>query len=242
MRIVVVSDIHGNIDALQAVLTDAGEYDAVWCLGDLTGYGPNPNECVALIKEQPNLICIQGNHDVAALRKIDISTFNHEARESMNWLQTVVDNGTLAFLKTLPEKVENPPVTLAHGSPRNPIWEYILDPSVARANFDFFSTDYCFVGHTHQPMVISFREKNRRLEWYRPTTNETIALSARMILNPGSVGQPRDYDPRAAYAIFDNEKLTWELKRVQYDVKAVQKKIVANNLPLRHADRLAEGW
>lgn len=242
MRILVISDIHANLDALQAVLKDCGEFDRVWCLGDLVGYGPQPNECVDLVKSLPDLACIKGNHDLAATGEIDISLFNNEAKESMLWHQNKLSRENIHFLKVLPEKIEINGMTLTHGSPRNPIWEYILEPYIARINYEYFKTDFCLVGHSHQPMISSWNVDDGVLEWGPPQPGTTITLHNRMIINPGSVGQPRDSDPRAAYAVYTTGLRRFEFRRVSYDVSLVQKKILDADLPLRHAQRLSGGW
>ena len=139
MRILVVSDIHANLDAFNKVLEDAGSFDAVWCLGDITGYGPDPNECIDLVRTLPAVQCIRGNHDVANLGEIDSSLFNQEARQSVMWQKNILTKESKKFISDLPEKLETEKVLLAHGSPRNPIWEYLLEPYVARMNFEYFS-------------------------------------------------------------------------------------------------------
>jgi|YelNatPaOPRAMG01_1025707.scaffolds.fasta_scaffold01042_13 diadenosine tetraphosphatase ApaH/serine/threonine PP2A family protein phosphatase len=242
MRVLVISDIHANLTALEAVLEAAGEVDAFWCLGDLVGYGPDPNECIERVRWLPNLTCLIGNHDAAALGQIDVDAFNMDARTSILWLQRVLTPANQEFLRSLPEKVVIGSVTLAHGSPRNPVWEYILDTRVARVNFEFFVTPYCFVGHSHLPVLYQFPDSRPEIQLIIPEANQSIKLIPRTIINPGSVGQPRDRDPRAAYAIYDTETEIWEQHRVPYDIAAVQQRIHDAGLPERHAMRLAEGW
>ncbi len=242
MKVLVLSDIHANYDALKAVLEDAGSFDAVWCLGDVIGYGPEPNECITTIRSLPNLLCVLGNHDVAAMGKINTHLFNYEARVSINWLKNQLSQESIKFLDNVEEKIVNQDVTLVHGSPYNPIWEYVLDPYIAKFNFDHFSTRYCFVGHTHQPLICAFNSETQGIEWGQPEMGVVYPLKEKVILNPGSVGQPRDYDPRASYAVYDSEKFTWQVNRVEYDISAVQDKIIQKNLPLRHAQRLSGGW
>jgi len=151
MRVLVISDIHANLTALDAVLTDAGQIDAAWCLGDLVGYGPDPNECVARIRGLPNLKCIIGNHDAAVVQRIDPMSFNPEARQAIRWTQRKLTDASLSFLSSLPKTVNLDEVTLVHGSPRQPVWEYLMDSRNATRSFDHFGTPYCFVGHTHLP-------------------------------------------------------------------------------------------
>ena len=242
MRILVISDIHANLTALETVLDHAGEFDAAWCLGDLVGYGPDPNQCVERIRGLPNLACILGNHDAASIKQIDVETFNPEARMAIHWTRNVLNEGNLFFLGNLPEKMVIGDVTLAHGSPRHPVWEYLLDTRTATLSFAYFETPYCFVGHTHLPVIYHLYDEQKAAELSIPDANSYINLSERMILNPGSVGQPRDRDPRAAYAIYDDETGLWDYRRVPYDISSVQQRMVAANLPERHIQRLTGGW
>lgn len=241
MRILVISDIHANIDALNAVLKEAGEVDAVWCLGDLVGYGPDPNESIELICQLPNLTCLVGNHDAAVLDQVDLASFNRDAYLSVQWTRKTIKPKNKEFLASLPQRAEIGYVTLTHGSPRNPIWEYLLDLNTVVMNFGFFSTALCFVGHTHIPIAYSYNG-NGHVDWNIPQPGGPYRIEGQTILNPGSVGQPRDRDPRAAYAIFDSEENTWQAFRVGYDVSTVQQRIIAAGLPQRHAARLGEGW
>lgn len=243
MRVLVISDLHANLTALEAVLADAGEVDATWCLGDVVGYGPDPNEVVERLRDIPNLSCILGNHDVAVLGQMDYAVFNTEARKSLLWQKKSITPANLFLLEGLPQDTlvrEN--VTLAHGSPRDPVWEYILNTLVARLNFDAFATPFCFVGHSHIQCLFYLDMNRDRVSLEVPKPGEVYQLTPRAILNPGSVGQPRDRDPRSAYAIYDPHALTWEPRRVAYDVEAVQRRIRAAGLPEKHAARLSEGW
>lgn len=242
MRILIISDIHANLTALEAVLFDAGKVEAVWCLGDLVGYGPDPNECVSKIKQLPGLVCLIGNHDAASVGRIDVDTFNNEARQALMWTQNVLDESSRDYLLGLPERSAQGDVTLTHGSPRQPIWEYLLDAHTATQNFSYFTTPFCFVGHSHLPLIFQMSNGNRRATLALPEPYTTVEMAPRAIFNPGSVGQPRDRDPRAAYAIFDNEKLTFEYRRVYYDIDLVQERMLAANLPERHIMRLKAGW
>jgi predicted phosphodiesterase len=239
MRVLVISDIHSNLSALEAVLDSAGRYDTVWCLGDLVGYGPDPNECIAKVRTLPNLVCVRGNHDAATLGEMDQQTFNHEASLAITWTKHVIDAASKEFLLELPEKQVVGEITLVHGSPRNPVWEYVMDYVTALQCFPYFETSLCLVGHTHVPAL-----------WQQnPGENPAIVhdylkmnISGRSILNPGSVGQPRDRDRRASFALFDPDSSTWELRRVEYDIASVQQRIQKAGLPWRHALRLNMGW
>lgn len=242
MRVLVISDIHANLTALDTVLKDSGSVDAVWCLGDLVGYGPDPNECVEKIRNLPNLICIIGNHDAAALKIIDAESFNPEARNALIWTRNTLTESNKIFLGSLKERAIWENVTITHGSPRQPIWEYILDIRTATQNFEFFSTQICLIGHTHLPVIYTFSGSNNHARFTVPEANQKIALPDRSIVNPGSVGQPRDRDPRAAYAIFDTELMLWDYRRVPYDIQSVQDRMKEAGLPERHIQRLSAGW
>jgi diadenosine tetraphosphatase ApaH/serine/threonine PP2A family protein phosphatase len=243
VRILVISDIHANQMALEAVLQDAGPADEVWCLGDLVGYGPDPNAVIERLRQLAHLTCILGNHDAAIVRRMDFEAFNGDARISLSWTESVLSADNIAFLRSLqPQAQMNGSVTLAHGSPRDPTWEYVLNTLSARLNFGHFQTPFCFVGHSHIQSLFELDEKNDRVTAQMTRVGQAVALTPRAIVNPGSVGQPRDRDPRAAYAIFDNEKNTWEPRRRDYDIAEVQKRIREAGLPARHAMRLAEGW
>jgi len=246
MRCLVLSDIHSNLEALEAVLRDVGPVDQVWCLGDVVGYGPDPNACVQLLRSLSPL-CIAGNHDWATLGKLDLQDFNPDAREANLWNRKQLTPDTLAYLENLPEVIEEPPFTLAHGSPRHPIWEYIIYNSTARANFDQFSTPYCFVGHTHTPVIFRLvpagGEGGTICEQITPGVRERFELGTeRAILNPGGVGQPRDGDPRASYVLLDSDALTVEYRRVEYPIEKTQAKMMEHDLPIRLVLRLKYGW
>lgn len=243
MRVLVMSDIHANYTALTAVLKDAGEVDETWCLGDLVGYGPDPNAVVEEVQEIKNLLCLLGNHDVAAIGKMPLETFNGDARRSLMHHEKVLTATNMDFMRSLPTKAKvRGEATIAHGSPRDPLWEYILNSLTARLNFDHFDTPWCFVGHSHIQSVFVRDEKSDRVTVEQTKPDVTIQLHPKLILNPGSVGQPRDRDPRAAYAIYDTEARTWTPKRVMYNISEVQERIRAAGLPEKHAVRIGEGW
>ena len=241
-KILVISDIHANKPALEAVLEDAGQFDAAWCLGDLIGYGPDPNECIKIIRSLPNLVCLMGNHDAAVLGQIGVESFNHEASQAAIWTKETLTEESMAYLRELPEMQTVEDATLAHGSPRNPVWEYLLDTYTAEDNFNFFETRICLVGHTHIPLAYMQIEGQASVILRQFQADEKLFITDRTILNPGSVGQPRDYDPRAAYAIYKPEENIWESHRVEYDIESVQQRILEAGLPQRHAERLAFGW
>jgi len=242
MKILVISDIHANLTALEAVLEDAGFVEATWCLGDIVGYGPDPNECITLVRHLPNIVCLLGNHDKAAIGQIDSSSFNPKAQAAIHWTQKTLTVSSKKYLEELGDSIQVNGVTIAHGSPRQPIWEYIMDVYTATLNFDYFETECCFVGHTHFPLVFTLDEDGKSVNAKMLSSGEQISISGRIILNPGSVGQPRDEDPRASYAIFDSENNTWTNHRVPYDIKAVQARMKKAGLPKAHIQRLGLGW
>ena len=242
MRVLVLSDIHANLTALNRVLEDASTFDAVWCLGDLVGYGPDPNECIDRVQQLPKLTCLIGNHDLAALGSIPLHRFNADASASVAWTRDHLTEASRAYLASLKAKTLMPPFTLAHGSPRQEVWEYILDHHGADRNFDILETDYCLIGHSHLPLgFVRFPGESYCLPVQLPV-GVPLGLTPRMILNPGSVGQPRDLDPRSAYSLLDTEALTWEPRRVAYAVADVQERILEAGLPERQAIRLVGGW
>lgn len=242
MRILVMSDIHANFPALEAVLSAAVTVDAVWCLGDLVGYGPHPNECIERVASLPNLTCLTGNHDAAVTDSRNIDKFNDEAGHAIYWTRRNLTDANLEYLSKLSEMVETDWVTLAHGSPRNPTWEYIIDPVTAMVNFAFFDTQIALVGHSHLPLAFIVDKTNDKIDRRLLKAGDVLQLDARAILNPGSVGQPRDHDPRASFGILDPEAMTWELNRVEYDFKATQAALKKAGLPAKLAARLGEGW
>ena len=241
MRYLVTSDIHGNLAALEAVLDDAPPFDELWCLGDLVGYGPNPNECIQRVRDFPHT-SLAGNHDWAALGKIDLGSFNTIARTANEWTQEQLTSGSRTFLSGLPTSLQKEDFTLAHASPREPVWEYIMDTKTAYQNFEHFETPFCLVGHTHVPVYFELDEERHRCEAILPPLPEPVELGPRRaIINPGGVGQPRDGDPRASYALLDADEMTWSFHRVAYAIEVTQERMRAAGLPKRLIDRLEIG-
>lgn len=243
MRCLVLSDIHSNLEAFQAVLDDAGSVDQIWCLGDVVGYGPDPNACVELLRSLPHR-SIAGNHDWATLGKLDLGDFNHDARQANLWNRRQLTPVNLRYLDALPETAVEGQFTLAHGSPRQPIWEYILHTSAAQANFDHFDTPFCFVGHTHVPAIFRLDDREDRplCEMLPPSVGPVELGPGRVIINPGSVGQPRDGNPQASYVLLDGDALTVEHRRVPYPIEETQAKMLKYDLPARLIVRLSYGW
>lgn len=241
MHYLVISDIHANRSALEAVLKDADPFDMIWCLGDLVGYGPDPNECVNRIQEFEH-ICVAGNHDWAVLGQVALDDFNTDARIAHLWTRQEITPASREYLQQLPVRLQEGEFTLVHGSPREPIWEYLLDLGGALISFSHFSTPFCLVGHTHLPMIFVLDEGAHYPRALIPEVGVPIPLRRhRMILNPGSVGQPRDGDPRASYAILDTDAMTWEVRRVPYPVEITQERMRARGLPRRLIARLEVG-
>ena len=243
MRILVVSDVHANLAALDAVIKDAGAFDQVWCLGDVVGYGPEPNECIDRLRSF-DLLCLAGNHDLAAVGKLTLVDFNSDAKEAVAWSRFRLSVANRDWLENLPTMtvVSEFNITLVHGSPVDPIWEYIFTPPVARASFESLVTPNGFNGHTHVPLVFRKPEFETGIATERLFVNTPVSLKLdRLLINPGSVGQPRDDDPRASYAIFDTEAMALTHRRVQYDVAATQTKMKEAKLPGRLIRRLRFG-
>ncbi len=243
MRIGVVSDIHSNLVAFEAVVAAVGEVDQWWCLGDIVGYGPRPNECVALLADLKHL-AVAGNHDCAAVGRIGTEEFNIFAALAAQWTADELSDVARIYLAALPTIQTAGEFTLAHGSPREPIWEYLLNTSLAGASFDHFEGPFCLVGHTHVPAVFA-RAPDGTVQAHRVAGEAEVALARpgwRFILNPGSVGQPRDDDPRAAYLLIDTDRGTASWRRVTYDIAETQQQMRNARLPARLVERLAHGW
>lgn len=239
MRIAVLSDIHANLPALEAVLEALGRVDAVWHLGDVVGYGPHPDEVVARLREL-GAVGVRGNHDAAALDLALAELFNADARRAIEWTAGRIAPATRAWLADLPERREIEGVTLVHGSPREPTWEYVTTAAGASANLAAFTTVHLLYGHTHVP--IAFRDGDGRLETLEPTDGSSLALDARRVLaNPGSVGQPRDGDPRASAAILDTATSTLTWHRFAYPIAETQAAMRMAMLPARLVTRLEHG-
>jgi predicted phosphodiesterase len=239
MRLAVLSDIHANLAALDAVREDLPTVDETWVLGDIVGYGPQPNEVIRALQEL-GARCVMGNHDGAAIGTVDVSWFNPEAATAIEWTATVVDENARAYLASLPEVRRDGELTAVHGSPRDPTWEYVTGPQVAAANLRAFDTRLCLHGHTHVPVI--FRAEEERIDVVPATPDEPIRLNAgRALVNPGSVGQPRDGNPAASYLVLDTDAGTAEFRRVRYDVPRTQELMREVGLPVRLVERLSYG-
>lgn len=221
MRFGIVADIHGNLEALKAVLNELeGEVDRLACLGDIVGYGPNPNECAEIIRHK-KIPSVAGNHEKATSGELELTWFNKNAAAAIRWTQKVIFPENLEFIRGLPLILDFPKFQIVHGSLVNPAEEYLTSLAEALPTFEKMTQKLLFVGHTHRPLILEHEGKK--------------------IINPGSVGQPRDGDPRAAYLIFDEEKNESTLYRVNYDIPAVQEKMKAAGLPEFLIERLSRG-
>lgn len=242
MRYAVISDIHANLEALDVVLSDiaARAPDEIICLGDFVGYGPDPAASVERVR--PTLAgAVVGNHDRAALDRLDISSFNAYARAAILWTREQLNDGVRHYLDALPQGLRRPLFLAVHGSPRDPVEEYVLDAVVAGACFEAAEFRLCLVGHTHIPGV--FIHDGERVTAKALSTDEPLTLRPeyRYIINAGSVGQPRDGDPRSAYLWLDEDAAVAALVRLSYPVAKTQEKMAAAGLPSVLAERLAYG-
>ncbi len=244
MKYAFLADIHSNLEALTAVFNDMDSrygIEEIWCLGDTVGYGPDPEECIKLLRSRRHIM-VGGNHDIFCSGKEDsLYLLNPEAATACRWTARKLSAADKEYINGLPDVMEHGDFTLVHGSPRDPVWEYIMSQSIAQVNFDYFRTKYCLVGHSHIPMVFKLDE-NGHCTILPLSENIGVVLGKdKMIINPGSVGQPRDGDPRASYAVYDSESRTVRLHRVAYDIKLTQQKMVKQNLPIRLISRLEKG-
>ena len=221
MRYAIIADVHSNLVAFQAVLQDIeskGGIDEIWCLGDVVGYGPEPHACIELLCQYKH-ICVAGNHDWAAISKLDISDFNPYAAQAILWTRQQLAAGDMNYLQDLPQKIKRGDFTLVHGSPRHPIWEYL------------------------EPGWLSTQDSLKHYSVTKiPSAIRLSFESERLIINPGGVGQPRDGDPRASYAIYDGEAQMVYYYRVNYDISATQQKMMEYNLPSPLTERLSYGY
>ena len=244
MRILLVSDIHANLSALEAVIEDAGDFEQVWCLGDVVGYGPQPNECISRLREF-DLICLAGNHDLAVVGKAALWEFTASAREVIFWTRHWLTNTNHEWLSSLPTTplTVGHGITLVHASPRDPIWEYIVERQTARENLAFIETPICLNGHSHIPIMFRKPWDGVKVLEEPLLVNSPIRLTTydQIFINPGSVGQPRDEDPRAAYALIDLEAMTLTPRRIQYDFAITQKLMKQAKFPDRLIRRLRFG-
>ncbi len=241
MKWAVLSDVHGNLEAFQSVIEDLRNQGAeqVAFLGDVVGYGANPNECLALLRELTEWV-VAGNHDYAAVGLTDIDAFNAAAQTAVLWSREKLPMENIAYLRRLPLLNQREGITFVHASPNEPAeWNYMITFPEAEEGFHALAGDLAFVGHTHQPLALA-KEANGEVQVISP---EEVILKEgiRYIINVGSVGQPRDGNPQAAYGLYDDVAEKYILKRVTYDIPAAQKKIIKAGLPPFLAQRLGKG-
>lgn len=250
MRLAVFADIHGNIEALDTVLADCArrEVDRYVCLGDLVGYGPNPNRCIEKVRRLPRLNVVLGNHDAAAVWRTSPYHMNPVATEAIMWTMERLSDDHAAFLKRLPDQFDMGPINFSHANPYNPMaWRYLNEGKYALRSFSRCRSRLIFVGHTHQPLVIT---RGKLWQVHFDTARGSVIVPARahqrQIVNCGSVGQPRDANPKACYCIYDTEGTDtagpgFEFHRLAYDCRPTMEKIRAAGLPDSLATRLSKG-
>jgi len=241
MRVAVVSDIHSNLHALEAVLANIRTEgpDEIWCLGDVVGYGPYPNECVEAIRAA-SALSLCGNHDLAVLGAIDVEDFSGDAGTAARWTRTVLREPQADWLRELDPLAERGDAQLFHGSPRDPVWDYVLSEDVARTCLEQTTAPIVLVGHSHIALALGW-DGGEIEGGLAPAGMEVELGERRVLLNPGSVGQPRDGDPRAAWLLIDEEAGRAAFRRVPYSIEETQTAIRARGLPDALAARLAHG-
>ncbi len=238
----IIADIHGNLEALRAVLenikSNKKKIEKIICLGDIVGYGADPGECIRIAEKISDVI-LAGNHDFAVCGQTSIEDFNSYAREAVLWSKDALNEQELNFLKGLPLKYREKNIDFVHSSLHRPLsWRYLSGTPDTYIDFQIMGKKALFVGHTHTPVIFeNFGTEVKRLTSYELS----LSPDKKYIINPGSVGQPRDGDPRASFAIFDLEKKFVKIIRVEYDIKEAQRKILAAGLPEVLADRLSYG-
>jgi len=242
MRVAVISDIHGNLHALEAVLAaiDDAAVDAVWCLGDVVGYGPRPNECVDAVRARADLSLL-GNHDLGVLGRIDLAEFSPDAAEAARWTRSILGEDERTFLEGLEPEARRDGAELFHASPRDPVWEYVLSEHVARAAFAASTAPIVLVGHSHVALALLLQTAGEVEGGLAPADASFALAAGRWLLNPGSVGQPRDGDPRSAWLLLDTTAGEASFRRTSYEVERTQAEIHKAGLPPALAVRLASG-
>ena len=241
LRVAAISDIHGNLYALEAVLDAVKEDnpDEIWSLGDVVGYGPRPNPCCRLVAERTQ-VGLAGNHDLAVLGLLDLDEFSHDAAFSARWTRAVLEDEWRTYLEGLPSQTKAAGAELFHGSPRNPVWDYVLTLEGAVDALELTEAPLVLVGHSHAALAIG-RDGSEVEGGLAPDGTEIDLARGRWLLNPGSVGQPRDGDPRAAYLLLDLGAGRATFRRVPYPVERTQAEIRERKLPEALAERLAHG-
>ena len=245
MRAAVITDIHSNRPALEAVLSaiENADVEEIWCLGDVIGYGAEPDRCTELVRERC-AVSLVGNHDLAALDELDVSAFSSAAADAVTWTQEHAAEGTFAYMRELEPSGERDGVGLYHASPRDPVWEYVLSIEQAADCLALQSQRVALIGHSHVALFFSGpgENENSDMRGVQALDGATIDLGdGRWLVNPGSVGQPRDGDPRAAWLALDTAEWTAQFHRVEYDIDLAAKAIADSDLPKQLGDRLYVG-
>jgi predicted phosphodiesterase len=241
MRIGVFSDIHGNLHALEAVLQsiDDDRPDVIWCLGDVVGYGPRPNECCDIVRDRSDL-CLVGNHDLVVTGVLSVNEFNEDAAAAAIWTSDVLTKESREYLDSLKPLARAEGLQLFHASARDPVWEYVLTEEAARATLELTEAPVVLVGHSHVALALTIEDGDVS-GGLAPAGTEIVLFEGRWLLNPGSVGQPRDGDARAAYVLLEPERGLASFRRVDYPVERTQAEIRERGLPESLAARLARG-
>ena len=242
MRVAIISDIHANRHALEAVLGDIADssVDEIWCLGDLVGYGAEPDACVELARDQ-TVICLAGNHDLAVAGETPLADFSDAAGAAVRWTQRAMTRENIEYIGALSPSGERADVGLFHGSPREPVWEYVLSAQLADLCLDAQEHRVCLVGHSHVALSFDRASGGPAIGELRPAGSGVAIADGEWLLNPGSVGQPRDGDPRAAWMLLDLDGETARFKRCAYDIAGAAGAIRAAELPASLAERLEQG-
>ena len=242
MRVLLLSDIHSNLEAFRAVLEDAeetGGFDRIWALGDLVGYGPDPAACIELLRTYDH-VSVAGNHDLAASGKLDVDSFNSHARLAALWTASQLSQEHVRYLLSMDQVERQGPFTLVHGSLRAPVYEYLVSVESAMGTFSLMESRFCLVGHSHIPFICRETGGLCRFDPF-PEDEEVPLGEERLIVNPGGVGQPRDGDPRPSYAVYDDAKGTIRRRRVSYAIEETQEKMRRAGLPDALIRRLDHG-
>ena len=241
MKLGILADIHSNLEALRCALDALKDVSGFICPGDIVGYGPNPNECVEIVR---GLDCrtVAGNHEYACIRKTDPSYFTGDAKEAIEWTSKVLTEENRKFLEGLPEYLETNDCEIVHGSLRDPLVEYIFSVQIGAATIELMKKKICFVGHLHTSLVV-VKENGGKYDGWQLNDGDVVDTKKfdKAVINVGGVGQPRDMDPRASFGIFDTEKGTVEIRKVEYDIQAVQDKMRKAKLPEFLIERLKYG-
>ncbi|MGA3050719.1 MAG: metallophosphoesterase family protein [Chitinispirillaceae bacterium] len=243
MRRAFVSDIHANLEALEAVLEDIGKQavDEIICLGDIVGYGAEPNECTEIIRKRSAIVLL-GNHDAASVKLLDTNLFNNFAQAAIDWTVQILQKAHCTYLLSLPLTATREPFTFVHATPYEPgRWYYITSLEEASFNFRHFGTEVCLVGHTHIPMIVVLDEGKKVYARQAGHINLRETPGARFLINVGSVGQPRDRIAKSCYGIFDDATGEFFFRRVAYDIPKTQTRMRKANLPEFLITRLTDG-